>query len=114
MKELPMKKQIFSLTAAVFTVINLHAQGTVNFGTVGTGTGITNGFTGQPISGTAFRASLYYLPYVEGERRAEGQEEFILALRPDTISILPSGQIARWDTIHSQYDCARWDPPGSK
>jgi hypothetical protein len=86
-------KTILSIATLVFTVLNLHAQGTVNFGNVGTATGITNGLTGMPVSGTAFRASLYYLPFVEGVPMPTS-EQFVIALRPDTTSFLATGQFA--------------------
>jgi len=85
-------KTILAITATIFTALNLHAQGTVNFGSVSAG-GITNGRTRMPVSGTTFRASLYYLPYVEGAPMPRS-EDFVLALRPDTISILPTGEFA--------------------
>jgi len=87
-----MKKLILTATT-VLASLNLFAQGTVNFGNVGPGTAITNSLTGSPVSGTAFRASLYYLPFVEGAP-APRTEEFLIALRPDTINFLATGQFA--------------------
>lgn len=57
-----MKKAILTLVASCIGV-SLFAQGTVNFGNIGTGTAISNITTLLPVpSGTQFKAALYYLP----------------------------------------------------
>lgn len=57
-----MKKTIITLQV-VFAGLSVLAQGTVNFGNVGTGTAVSNSLTmAATPAGTTFRASLYFLP----------------------------------------------------
>jgi len=57
-----MKKLTLTLIPVVAAVA-AFAQGTVNFGNVGTGTSISNKLIGAAVpAGTFFRAALYYLP----------------------------------------------------
>lgn len=57
-----MKKLTLTLIPMV-AAVTAFAQGTVNFGNVGTGTSISNFLQRAPVpAGTAFRAALYYLP----------------------------------------------------
>jgi hypothetical protein len=59
-------------------VINLYAQGTV----IVYLPPITNILTMMPVAGTAFRVSLYYLPYTEGAPPPTS-DQFVTPLRPD-------------------------------
>jgi len=53
-------KKLVIMAAAIFATVNVFAQGTVNFSSIG-GQGITNILTGQRvILGSAFQVQLYY------------------------------------------------------
>src|SRR5262249_30081063 len=60
----------------------------VGFGNVGTGTGISNILTHLPLSGTTFRASLYYAPDGVTDENSFGR------IDPPTIAFLGTGQFA--------------------
>jgi MYXO-CTERM domain-containing protein len=55
-------KKLVIMTAAIFATVNIFAQGTVNFSSIGGG-GITNSLTqARVVLGSAFQVQLYYAP----------------------------------------------------
>jgi len=55
-------KKLVIMTAAIFATVNIFAQGTVNFSSIGGG-GITNSLTqSRVILGSTFQVQLYYAP----------------------------------------------------
>jgi len=87
-----MKKTIIILTGVLATA-NLFAQGTVNFGNVGTGTSISNSLSGAAVpSGTSFRASLYYLPDQATAPTTADFTERGVVLNPATTTFALAGQ----------------------
>jgi hypothetical protein len=87
-----MKKTLLTLPA-LFIGASLLAQGTVNFGNVGTGTSISNRLTGTAVpSGTTFKAVLYYLP---DQATVPTTEDFTTRgtiLNPSTTTFALAGQ----------------------
>ena len=59
----------------------------------------------MPVSGTTFRASLYYLPYVEGAPTPRS-EDFVLALRPGYHKHPSHRGVRCWNAQYSRHDHA--------
>jgi len=66
-------KKLVIMAAAIFATVNIFAQGTVNFSSIGGG-GVTNSLTGQRVVvGSTFQVQLYYLPDLGTPPATDGQ-----------------------------------------
>ena len=85
-------KRIVIFAVVVLAAKNLHAQGEVAF--INIGAPITHLVTMMPVSGTAFQASLYYLPDTGAMPTTADFDAAGIILLPDTTSFLPTGVFA--------------------
>jgi MYXO-CTERM domain-containing protein len=86
-------KKLTLIIPAMLASVSVLAQGTVNFGNVGTGTAISNILTSAAVpAGTTFRAALYYLPDQAAMPTYQDFDERGVILSPSTTTFALAGQ----------------------